>query len=836
MSAPSSSDREGSAAPSRSSTPGPRLPEEESTKQARPTTTRSRRSQSFNTTDSDSDSDADDGPGPQPAPASVIGGDASDDSGTDEDVGPPPPAAPSTDRHQGPSSSSFSEDRKPKRPLQQHGDIGKPSQKRQKAVKLPHEQTYLSNLPSADRYFKSLMHRDTVNSVTVTPRSNFAITTSVDGWVKFWKKASLAPSASTISTTPMPGNGAASSASSLFSASSVVEFVKQYRAHLSPIIAWSCSADGASYATLDAEANVKVFDVNNFDLINMIKLPYKARTLAWVHRAGSARTMLAITDEDSAHIRIYDGRSTPSQTPPEASMDAEGSIPTPSTGSTHHPIYTASKVHRAPVHILAFNAQHNTIVSCDVTGFVEYWTPEEPFFAPSPTKIPGMFELKSTTDLFDFKKTKTVPTTLTFSKDGEKFTIFSIADRHIRVFDFRSGKITRRYDESLEALQAVQALPPPPDATSSTSPDLTEADTEDVHPDVNFKLDQMEFGRRIALERELTASSASGPLSGLANASSAALWNVLFDESGNFIIFASLHGVKFVNLVTDKCVRLLGKDESVRFMHLALFQGSPDKKVSSLAAAASENPLLAKQGLVDPTLFATAYGRARFYMFTRVDPDAVGGGASGGGTSENRDVFNERPTREEQTIASATAAIGNGRGRAGGASTAVASATSSSGAKPNSATLHTTLGDIHLTLYTDLVPKTCKNFIGLAKKGYYDNVIFHRIIKKFMLQTGDPLGDGTGGESLWGGNFEDEFHPSLNHSKPFTLSMANAGPNTNGSQFFITTVPTPWLDRKHTVFGKVDAGMDVVKRIEEVKVDKNDKPRQDVRIINVSLR
>ena len=209
-----------------------------------------------------------------------------------------------------------------------------------------------------------------------------------------------------------------------------------------------------------------------------------------------------------------------------------------------------------------------------------------------------------------------------------------------------------------------------------------------------------------------------------------------------------------------------------------------------------------------------------------------GSGDGASSTSENRDVFNERPTREEQTIASATAAIGGGRNRGAGGG----ADSSASSVKHSTATIHTTLGDIQVTLYTELVPKTCKNFVGLAKKGYYDNVLFHRIIKKFMVQTGDPSGDGTGGESLWGGNFEDEFHPSLNHSKPFTLSMANAGPNTNGSQFFITTVPTPWLDRKHTVFGKVSAGMDVVKRIEDAKVDKNDKPRQDIRIVNVSLR
>lgn len=104
-----------------------------------------------------------------------------------------------------------------------------------------------------------------------------------------------------------------------------------------------------------------------------------------------------------------------------------------------------------------------------------------------------------------------------------------------------------------------------------------------------------------------------------------------------------------------------------------------------------------------------------------------------------------------------------------------------------------------------------------------------------MIQTGDPLGDGTGGESIWGGEFEDEIHRSLRHDRPFTLSMANAGPNTNGSQFFITTVPTPWLDGKHTVFGRVTRGMDVVMMIEKVKVDKDDRPEEEVRMLNVEI-
>ena len=148
----------------------------------------------------------------------------------------------------------------------------------------------------------------------------------------------------------------------------------------------------------------------------------------------------------------------------------------------------------------------------------------------------------------------------------------------------------------------------------------------------------------------------------------------------------------------------------------------------------------------------------------------------------------------------------------------------------------TNKGVIEIELFTDVAPKACANILGLIKKGYYDGLIFHRVIKEFMIQGGDPTGTGTGGESLWGENFQDEFNPSVVFDRKGLLAMANAGPNTNGSQFFITTVPTQWLDMKHTLFGEVISGYDVVERIEETEVDSYDKPLEDQKIIKAYIK
>jgi peptidyl-prolyl cis-trans isomerase B (cyclophilin B) len=148
-----------------------------------------------------------------------------------------------------------------------------------------------------------------------------------------------------------------------------------------------------------------------------------------------------------------------------------------------------------------------------------------------------------------------------------------------------------------------------------------------------------------------------------------------------------------------------------------------------------------------------------------------------------------------------------------------------------SATLHTNRGAIQVELYPDAAPKTVDNFTKLAGEGFYNGVIFHRVIPDFMIQGGDPTGTGSGGP---GYQFEDEFNE--HRVERGALAMANAGPNTNGSQFFIVTAGAcPWLDGKHTVFGKVTSGMDVVDEIQNVDRDARDKPRQDVTIDRVDL-
>lgn len=400
--------------------------------------------------------------------------------------------------------------------------------------------------------------------------------------------------------------------------------------------------------------------------------------------------------------------------------------------------------------------------------FTEYWTSIKQDCS-FPRNV--LFDTKLDTDLFEFAKNKTLPTGLAFSPDGKRFATIS-TDRRVRVFNFLTGKLVLVLDESLhrftELQQATQQLP------------------------------SMEFGRRMAVERDLEKSEAFQ------------LGNITFDESGHFLMYATLLGIKLINLYTTKCVRIIGKNENLRLLNIALYHGSAKKSKAAVTfeIEASSNPTLdAIQP--DPTLICTAYKKSRFYLFSRREPDEIQG-------DQDRDIFNEKPSKEDTFATTENSTIQR---------------------LYENAIIHTVFGDIHIKLFMKDTPKTVENFCVHAKNGYYNGHIFHRVIKGFMIQTGDPTGNGTGGESIWGGEFEDEIRPHLRHDRPYTVSMANAGPNTNGSQFFITLTPTPWLDNKHTIFGRIVKGMEVIQNISNVKTNsKTDKPFDDIRIVSISVK
>ncbi|WOL18547.1 peptidyl-prolyl cis-trans isomerase CYP71 isoform X1 [Canna indica] len=611
----------------------------------------------------------------------------------------PPPSLPEEDGDEEPVVGPGPAPRaRPKRPLQ-------------------FEQAFLDTLPCAQMYEKSYMHRDVVTHVASSV-ADFFITGSADGHLKFWKKKPVG-----------------------------IEFAKHFRSHLGPIEGLAVSIDGLLCCTISHDRSVKIYDVVNYDMMVMMRLPFVPGAVEWVYRQGDVKAKLAISDRNSAFVGIYDVRA-----------------------GSNEPIIS-KEIHMGPIKLMKYNHIHDVVISADAKGVIEYWCPDKLQFPETGVS----FRFKTDTNLFEIAKCKTTVSAIEVSPDGSQFAVTS-PDRRIRVFWFKKGKLRRVYDESLEVAQDLQRSDAP-----------------------LYRLDAIDFGRRMAVEKEIEKTeNAPEP-------------NAVFDESSNFLIYATLLGIKIVNLHTNKVARILGKVENNdRFLRIALYQGEKsNKKVRKIPTAAA-NVNESKEPLSDPTLLCCAFKKHRIYLFSRREPEEPEDATKG------RDVFNEKPPPEELL---AVSDLGK----------AVTTSL------PDNVVLHTSLGDIHLRLYPEECPKTVENFTTHCKNGYYDNLIFHRVIKGFMIQTGDPLGDGTGGQSIWGREFEDEFHKSLRHDRPFTLSMANAGPNTNGSQFFITTVATPWLDNKHTVFGRVVKGMDVVQAIEKVKTDKSDKPYQDVKILNVTV-
>lgn len=480
-----------------------------------------------------------------------------------------------------------------------------------KKRKLPYEALYVEALPKGSRYSKSLMHKDQVATVTVARSPlDFVITTSIDGFVKFWKKNATG-----------------------------IEFAKEYRAHNGRIQSTSISTDGTAFATTgdNDDKTIKLYDVITFDLLSIIILEVASSCICWVHKTGSGPLLAVAIGKE---IRIFDGG-----------------------GYSQSPLHVLDSIHRVTVVAMAFNPTYDCVVSADESGMLEYWRPSGDFAKPD-----NVFKMKSSTNLFDFKKARSFPSSITISPSGHQFATWSFPDRRVRVFDFVTAKLHRSYDESL-----------------TTITDMQQAGT------ALQKLEDVEFGRRMATERELENPAVRSRV------------NVIFDESGHFIMYGSLLGTKVINTLTNRVVKVYGKDEPFRALNVGLYQGQPQKKgIVTVSMAASANPLLQEAEERDPILFATGFAKVRFYMFTNDEEIS----------KSERDVQNEKPNkgaRKEEEVK---------RAETGSA-----------------AILHTTYGDIHLRLFPQAAPKAVENFVTHAKNGYYNNTIFHRVIRKFMIQV-----------------------------------------------------------------------------------------------------
>ena len=376
-------------------------------------------------------------------------------------------------------------------------------------------------------------------------------------------------------------------------------------------------------------------------------------------------------------------------------------------------------------------------------------------------------------------------------------------------------------------------------------------------------LDLVEYGKRSATEREIQDSSIfqkhTSNYSQTSTTTSHLNQNITisFDPTNTYLLYATLVGIKIINIKTNKCVSTIGVNDSCMFRFISVcvcFVDLNNYKNSNfdtqlllargVAASIATNKDNAggsnssgSSNIPMPYVITTAYNKKRLFVFSNIDPilEDEQQQSSNNNTDNNnnttalilqqRDIQNEPPDSSDVLLLPNNSSKNN--------MNEFNDDFSPKDAKE--AIIRTSLGDIHVKLFPTQCPNTIENFVTHSRNNYYDNVIFHRIIKGFMIQTGDPLGTGTGGESIWGHEFNDEISRELRHDRPFTVSMANAGPGTNGSQFFITTVPAPWLDGKHTVFGRVFKGMDVCLDIENVSTNDADKPWKDVCILSIDI-
>lgn len=618
------------------------------------------------------------------------------------------------------------------------------------------------NLVLNQTYEKSYMHKDVLNHIISLPKSNFIITASKDGIVKFWRKIFLG-----------------------------IDYVKQYKVFNSSIKDIKCS-NNQNYLICISELdkNIKLLDVLNYDLCNIININFKPSKCCFLSKEEDNQLFIGVSVENK--INIFEA-----------------------FGSNNNIIKTLI-YHDYDISNFTYSFKYECLISSDIKGGIEISEINnhiigekvkhekfnkndnsnsneiiKDFEIPSKVK----FQLKSETDLYIFEskddntndsRDSTLNTkgensvynqyckNIFLSHSNKYFAIVSNKN-HILIFKTNTCKLQSLVNESYK---------------NFLNQNLNKKNNEN-----NKKGDMGNYSSLNTLLQKIDVNKNDNK-----TFIEEFVSNVEFDEYDTYIYYCSFAGVKIYNFHTKKLIKSIATKETIFITAVSLFQG---EALSNFQGAVGEGSNTSQSKLKDPTLFAIAHNSNRFYLFTQRETNK----------NTNRDIINEEPKKNDLSLTKNLEAD----------------------SLPTLAVLETTYGEIYLRLFPNECPKTVKNFVELAKKDYYKNLIFHRVIKGFIIQTGCPYGNGKGGTSVWGRDFEDEFSPLLKHDRAYTLSMANKGPNTNGSQFFITTAPTPWLDNKHTVFGRVYKGIDAVQNIESVECDSMDKPIKDVKLKNIRL-
>lgn len=580
------------------------------------------------------------------------------------------------------------------------------------------------HLPSNPVYHRSYMHRSVVTHVSVTPTT--IIVASADGRVTFWNR-DLRDSPSELPRDSQEGRSV-QKPTEASSKPITLTFIKSFQAHRGRLSVLHVTSGNDICLTLsDLDSTLKLFNVHTYDMSQFAQLSFTpACSLCTI--SNPDRVVIPFRDEPVlAVILLHDISAAPRHfsIPLKSQLSQVAYVPKFSALILCD-IASVLSYAAAPLH------QHCVETSDDDVDETRNKTSA---CNPSPhdtlsLRVPHVtFRTRLHTDLYTHAKAHTKITCIAVSPTGAAFATTSL-DCRVRIFDFLTGRLRRVFDETPPILQSRPSSIP-----------------------------SGQFVRRLAREKQLQADRDA--LSQV---------NIVWDESGSFLLYATVLGIKVVHIATNHVSTILGLQESaVRFTCIGV--------AHAIATAVDDTSQSGTQlDSITPLLVASAFESERIFLF-------------GSGTSiqeESRDVCNEKPmARKFASVSDAgknTRAAGNGSNL------------------PSWATLHTTVGDISIELFRSSAPRTVENFSTHARNGYFNGVPFHRVIKSFMIQTGDPEGDGTGGESIWGGEFDDEIDNTLRHD-PGTVSMANAGPNTNGSQFFIVCGPSSHLDGKHTIFG-----------------------------------